>query len=294
MYFRDFVNRILIGGIKLQDFMYLRPETLNKAVELLDMYGSDGKILAGGTDIIIALKDRSVVCKYLIDIKGIKELSSITYSNESGLSIGAAVCLNDIIESPDIKTNYSILVEAAKTLANKLIRNRATLVGNICNSSPGGDMLPASLVLEGRLEVYSINGKRIIPLKDFFLGVKENTKKENEIISKVIFSPSVGIGNFLKKSRIKGHDLAQISIAAFLKNDGMLKISLGAVAPTPIIIEDFRSYRKEELIINIKEITEKITCKIKPISDVRATKEYRLSMVEYLTSEILRKLGGEN
>jgi len=284
----------LIGGIKLQDINYLRPETLNKAVELLDMYGSDGKILAGGTDIIIALKDRTVICKYLIDIKAIQELSNISYTSASGLSIGAAVCLNDIIECPDIKTNYSILAEAAKTLANKLLRNRATLIGNICNSSPGGDMLPAALVLEGSLEVYSINGKRDIPLKEFFLGVKKNAIKDNEIVTRIIFPPTFGIGCFLKKSRIKGHDLAQISIAAFLKDDGMLKVSLGAVAPTPILIEDFRSYRKEELVINIKEITENIMSKIKPISDVRATKEYRLSMVEYLTSEILRKLGGEN
>ena len=278
----------------MQDIKYLRPETLNKAVELLDMYGSDGKILAGGTDIIIALKDRSVICKYLIDIKAIEEISSISYTSASGLSIGAAVCLNDIIESPDIKTNYSILGEAAKTLANKLLRNRATLIGNICNSSPGGDMLPSSLVLEGRLEVYSINGKRDIQLKEFFLGVKKNAIKDNEIVTRIIFPPTFGKGCTLKKSRIKGHDLAQISIAAFLKDDGMLKVSLGAVAPTPILIEDFRSYRKEELTINIKEITENIMSKIKPISDVRATKEYRLSMVEYLTSEILRKLGGEN
>ncbi len=283
-----------MGGIKLQDIKYLRPETLNEAVGFLDMYGSNGKILAGGTDIIIALKDRAVMCDYLIDIKGIKELSSITYNDVEGLSIGAAVCLSDIIQSNDVKTKYSILVEAAKTLANSLLRNRATLIGNICNSSPGGDMLPASLVLEGRVEVCSINGKREIPLKEFFLGVKKNAIKENEIVTRVMFPPTAGIGRFLKKSRIKGHDLAQISVAAFLRNDGSLKIALGAVAPTPILIEDFRNYSKEELTNNIKEITDNIMSKIKPISDVRATKEYRLTMVEYLTSEILKKLGGEN
>ncbi|MBU3142984.1 xanthine dehydrogenase family protein subunit M [Clostridium sp. CF012] len=278
----------------MQDIRYLRPETLNEAAKLLDLYGNDGKVLAGGTDIIIALKDRAIICKYLIDIKAIKELSNITYTDSNGLSIGAAVCLNDIIESGDVKTNYSILVEAAKTLANSLLRNRATLIGNICNSSPGGDMLPASLVLEGRVEAYSVNGKREIPLREFFLGVKKNAIKGNEIVTRIIFPPTVGTGRYLKKSRIKGHDLAQISVGAFLKNDGTLKISLGAVAPTPILIEDFRNYRKEEITNSIKEITDNIISKIKPISDVRATKEYRITMVEYLTSEILRNLGGAN
>lgn len=277
----------------MQDLKYLRPETLNEAVELLDRYGNEGKILAGGTDIIIALKDRTVICKYLIDIKEIKELRNITYNDIDGLSIGAAVSLNEIINCNYVRTGYNILAEAGKTLANSMLRNRATLIGNICNSSPGGDMLPASLVLEGRAEAYSISGKREIPLKEFFLGVKKNAIKGNEIVTRIIFPPTVGSGRFLKKSRIKGHDLAQISVGAFLKNDGVLKISLGAVAPTPILIEDFRTYRREELTNSIKEITDNIISKIKPISDVRATKEYRLTMVEYLTSQILEKLGGE-
>ena len=278
----------------MQDLKYLRPETLNEAVDLLDRYGNEGKILAGGTDIIIALKDRAIICKYLIDIKAIKELHNITYNEIDGLSIGAAVSLNEVINSSYVKGSYSILVEASKTLANSLLRNRATLIGNICNSSPGGDMLPASLVLDGMVEVYSINGKREIPLKEFFIGVKKNVIKRNEIVTRVIYPPAVGVGRFLKKSRIKGHDLAQISIGAFLKSDGKLKIALGAVAPTPILIEDFKNYKKEELINYIKEISDNISSKIKPISDVRATKEYRLKMVEYLTSEILEKLGGEN
>lgn len=156
----------------MQDFQYIRPKTLKQALELVDKYGKEAKILAGGTDLIVALRGNAAHCKWLIDVKGVKELSGITYDDEIGLTIGSSVTLNEIIDCDKIKLCYPILAQAAKTLANALIRNRATLIGNICNSSPGGDMLPASLVLEGRVFVSSINGNREIPLKDFLVACK--------------------------------------------------------------------------------------------------------------------------
>jgi CO/xanthine dehydrogenase FAD-binding subunit len=277
----------------MQDLQYLRPKTLKEALDLLDKYGKEAKILAGGTDIIIALKDKAIICKYIIDIKGIKDMQSITYSEEDGLSIGASVSLNEIIESKEIKSSYNILMQAAHTLANSLLRNRATLIGNICNSSPGGDMLPASLVLNGEIQVVSKDQSRIIPLKEFFIGVKRNVLKDNEIVTKIIFPQVTGQGRFLKKSRIKGHDLAQISVAAFLKEDGNLKISIGAAAPTPILVGDFRNYKVSELLKSKNEIVDKVMSSINPINDVRATKDYRLAMVRYFTGEIIEELGGD-
>ncbi|KZL91644.1 FAD binding domain-containing protein [Clostridium magnum] len=275
----------------MQQFQYLKPKTLKEALNLIDKYRKDARILAGGTDVIVALKGNVIHCKYLIDVKGIKELKGISYSNKTGLSIGAAVILNDIIESDKIKPSHKILVDASKTLANVLIRNKATLVGNICNSSPGGDMLPASLVLEGKVCVFSIEGSREIELKDFFIGVKKNILKENEIVTKVIYPPIQGKGIFIKKSRIKGHDLSQISVAGYLKSDGGLKFSLGAVAPTPVLIDDFENYKNKQLADYSEIVADKVISKINPISDVRATREYRLAIARYFTCQIAKKLG---
>lgn len=276
----------------MQQFQYLKPKTLEEALELIDRYKKDAKILAGGTDIIVALKGNAAHCKYLIDIKGINELRDISYSEESRLSIGAAVTLNDIIESDIVRPSQQVLVDAAKTLANYLIRNRATLIGNICNSSPGGDMLPASLLLEGRVSISSIGGNREVELKDFFTGVKKNILKENEIVTKITFPPIEGKGKFIKKTRIKGHDLAQISVCGYLKDDGTLKFALGAVAPTPVLVEGFENYKDKQFADQSDIIAVKVLSKINPISDVRATKEYRLAMVKYLTTEIVNELGG--
>jgi carbon-monoxide dehydrogenase medium subunit len=282
-----------MGGSKLQELEYFKPQCLDEAVELLNKYGKDIRVLAGGTDLIIALKDKITVCSYLMDIKGIKELQNISYSDSEGLSIGAAICLNDIINSNIAKINYPILVEAAKTLANSLLRNRATLIGNLCNASPGGDMLSPSIVLEGEVEIISKRGYRRLPLKEFFVGVKKNALKEDEMAVRILFPNIKGQGRFLRKSRIKGHDLAQVSVAAFLKNEGGLNICVGAAGPTPIIVEGFEKYKTTDANNKKEEIIKKVMGSIKPISDQRASKEFRIAMVEYLTRQILEELGKE-
>lgn len=272
----------------MQDLQYFRPKSLNEALELLNKYGKNIRILAGGTDLIIALKDKLIVCPYILDIKAINELQTISYTDEEGLSIGAAVSLNEIKSSKVVIENYPILVEGAKNLANSLLRNRATLVGNLCNASPGGDMLSPSIVLEGIVEIASINGTRKVSLKEFFIGVKRTILKENEIVTRVIFPCLQGKGKYLRKSRIKGHDLAQVAVAAFLKSDGGLNITVGAAGPTPVIVEGLNNI---DILKNEEEIIDKVMSAIKPISDQRASKEFRIAMVEYLTKQILKELG---
>lgn len=277
------------------DAEYLRPETLEEAVLLKDKYSKDARVLAGGTDLIINLKENVIFCKYLLDIKKIPEMNEINYSYDTGLSVGGAVSLNDLIENEYVKNKYKILVDSGKTLANSLLRNRATMLGNICNSSPAGDMIPAALVLDGSIEAVSKDSTRIIHLKDFFVGVKKNVLFDNEIALRVIFPKENGNGVYLKKSRIKGHDLAQIGVAGILKNDGQLAFALGAAAPMPVIFDNLGSYKKTDLSdeMVIKKIIQKVIANIHPISDQRASKEYRIAMAEYLMREAIQKISKE-
>lgn len=274
---------------------YLRPESVADAVEFLDKYGKEAKVLAGGTDLIINLRENMISCKYLIDIKKIAKMRELKYSTETGLSIGGAVTMNEIIESKEVKENYPLLVEAGKTLANYLLRNRATLMGNLCNGSPAGDMLTTSLVLEGIIEAVSKQGIRRIPVKDFYLGVKKTALRENELAVRIIFPNLKGKGQFLRRSRIKGHDLAQIGVAGFIKMDGGLNLALGAVAPVAVLIEGLGGITKYS-IKNEKvmaEIVDKTLSSINPIGDQRASREYRLAMAKYLTEQVLVSLAKE-
>lgn len=274
---------------------YLRPESIAEAVELLSKHGKEAKILAGGTDLVIALREGIVNCKYLIDVKKIEKLRELKYDEATGLSIGGAVTLNEIIACKEIQENYPLLAEAAKTLANYLLRNRATLMGNLCNASPAGDMLTAALVLEGVVEAVSKQGIRRIPLKDFFLGVKKTALTENELAVRVIFPIMKGKGKFLRRSRIKGHDLAQINAAGFIKEYGCLNLALGAVAPIPVLVKGLEKTTKYS-IKNEKrraEVVDIVMNSINPIGDQRASKEYRLAMAKYLTEQVIESLAKE-
>ena len=266
---------------------FLQPLTLGEATEMLNSH-KDVKILAGGTDLLILLKDRVISCRYVMDIKKIPELNAFE-KKEKGLEIGAAVDLNRLLASDLTCGSYSILKEAAHTHANSLLRNRATLIGNICNASPGGDMLPAALVLDGTLEAVSAKGNRIIPLREFFTGVKKHVLQPNEMVTKITFPEKHGKGIYLKKRRIKGHDLAQVGVAAFWAADGKLSFALGAVAPTPILIDGLGPFDKAALEKAGGDLEKEVLGRINPISDARSSKDYRVAMVKHFIGEIITK-----
>lgn len=274
---------------------YFRPEALDEALKLMNKYGREAKVLAGGTDLIINIRENAVSCKYLIDIKRIKEMNIISYSEENGLSIGGAVSVNEIIASEYVKNKYPILVSAGRSLANNHLRNRATFMGNICNASPAGDMLTPALVLNGAVEVRSVQGMRVIPLREFFLGPKKNALRENEIAVRIVILPVKGKGCYMRRARIKGHDLAQIGVSGFLKNTGGLLLALGSVASVPVLVDEFRNVTSADIHdISLRErIAGYVLSGISPIDDQRASKEYRISMAGYLTRQVLDTLAKE-
>ena len=266
---------------------FIQPATLGEAADFLNK-NEDVRILAGGTDVLILLKERILSCRYIMDIKKIPELN-VFGESETGLAIGGAISLNRLIASPLSGGAYSALRDGAGTLANSLLRNRATLIGNVCNASPGGDMLPPALVLDGAVEAVSAGGKRRIPLREFFTGVKKHVLQKNELVTTITFPKKKGKGMYLKKKRIKGHDLSQVGVAAFWADDGNLSVALGAVAPTPVLITGLGPFSAGELGKRRDEIEREVLGRINPISDTRSTREYRLAMARYFIGDIISR-----
>ncbi len=265
------------------ELRYVSPATVADAAEA--MATGRAKVLAGGTDLLVALRDRQLSCDTLVDIKRIPELQTIQLGDE--ISIGAAVPLREVTEHKEAA--FALLKQAAMKLATEPLRNRATLVGNLCNASPGGDMLGVALVMEGEIEAVSAKGTRRIPLREFFLGVKKNALRPDEMATRVIFPKPKGKGVFYKSQRVRGHDLAQVGLAVYVKADGKVLAAVTAAAPTPVLIDDLGAFQ------NLTEEGAKkhVLSKIKPIDDQRATAEHRLHMVGYFMTQALSALKKE-
>ena len=280
----------------MKEFEYLKPDSIKKTISILSQYGERVQLLNGGTDLIVEMRDKIIQPEYLVDIKAIPQLNRITYNKQDGLNIGATVTLNEISNSKVVQTHYPILVKACKTVGSYQVRNRATLVGNICNASPAADTAPPLLVLEAKVNITGPTGEKIVPINQFFSGVKKNILKKGEIVTSITIPPikEKWVGVYLKQGRKKEVDLATVGVAVVCIRDEV-RIALGAVAPVPV-----RVFKTEELLKG-KTIDESLLEKagksalteVSPISDVRSSQEYREEIIKVLVRRaILQAKGG--
>lgn len=286
----------------LPEFEYLAPKTLDEAISILKEHGEEAKILAGGTDTINPLKEHALdddVKKpaYLVDIKNIPDMDKIDYNPEKGLSIGALVKIVDVEHSALIQKKYPALAEAAHVIASNQIRSKGTIVGNICNASPSADSVPTLIVLGASLDIAGPEGTRSVLVEDFFIGFKKVDLKAGEIVVAINVPPMAANTKaaYIKHAFRKAMDLAIVGVAAQVTvEDGICKdakVALGAVH-----IHAVRAKHAEEILIGSdlsKEVLEKageaamLDCS--PISDVRASAEYRQDMVRVFTKRSVDK-----
>lgn len=277
----------------LSKFNYYKPDSLEKAVKFLAEKPKT-IILAGGTDILILLRRNKVDCEHLLDIKGIPEMKELSFTKGEGLFIGARVTVNEICEDDDIRKKYPAFSEAADALASYQIRNRATAVGNICNASPGADLAAPLLVYDAKVHIASAEGERVVNLSDFFTGVKKTVLKENEIVTG-IFVPDVEAGDqsiYMRKSRIKGHDLCSVGLAIRHTVDKEFLLAIAAVATTPLRLTELEeSMEGKELTPELAEwLEDEIKKYMNPRrNSIRSSPEYRLHIAGVLARRGLLK-----
>jgi carbon-monoxide dehydrogenase medium subunit len=271
----------------LPRFRYSRPGTLDEALGLLKDCDERTPILAGGTDLLIGMHDDTHAPEHLIDIKGIDQLHTIGFTEDGYLLIGACVTINELIESEATTGPLEAIREAASVLATYQVRNRATVGGNLCNASPACDLGPPLLVLGAQLRLVSKQGERVMLLRDFFSGVKTTCCEVSEIVTEVVIPPSAGmVSAFLKQGRIRGHDLSVVNAAGATEEDGRLRLALGAVGVTPLLIDGLNGAGVDDK----EQVTAAVLRAIAPIDDVRGSELYRKRMAEYMTGEILDRL----
>jgi CO/xanthine dehydrogenase FAD-binding subunit len=220
------------------EFEYHAPVSLDEAVALLERYGKEAAILAGGTDLIPHMKQRKAEPKHVVNIKKIPELTCIEETPE-GIEIGALAKLRAIELSPLIKEKIPLLSEAAGSIGSVQIRNLGTIGGNICNASPSADMATALMALAAAVHVYGREGARTYPIAEFFRGGGEVNLAKGELLTgfTVPHLPEEA-GSAFEKVGWTTFDIATVNVAAVVTLKGgkidHCRIALGACSPAPI------------------------------------------------------------
>lgn len=273
----------------MKDFEYFRPSTIDEALRLYKQAGAAAKLLAGGTELVNEIRQGKTHPEQVIDLKHIGEMGFINMGAD-GLKIGAlyrvrdAECSRQLRQSP-----YSALSYAAGTLGSPQVRNKATIVGNVCRCSPSADLIPPLIALNASARIKSNENDRLVPIEDMLVGPGKTILQPGEIVTELcipLMQPHTGC-SYHKLSPRKSLDLAVVGVAAMVRTNPQTsrcveaRIVLGAVAPTAI-----RAKRAESILFGsslnrsvIEDAAKVASEECKPIDDLRASAWYRKKMV---------------
>jgi carbon-monoxide dehydrogenase medium subunit len=277
----------------LRRFEYFEPATLAEASALLARYGGRAQPLAGGTDLLVELKEQLRRADCVVNIKKIPGLGALSFDPQAGLRIGALVTAREIEVSSTTIKHYPSLVQAVRELGSIQVRNRATIIGNVCRASPSADTLPPLIADGAVVSIHGGQGTRSVPLEDFFTGPGKTVLKSDELVTEIaVPAPAPRTGKiYIKHGRRKAMELATVGVAVTLTLEDEIRIVLGAVAPTPIRAkkaEVLLSGRKIDAAL-IERAAQSALEESRPISNVRANAAYRREMVGVLTRRALQR-----
>jgi len=277
----------------LPTFRLHRPETLGEALELLGSL-EGARPIAGGTDLLVLLRDGAIQARHLVDLGRVEELRYIR-EEDGAIRIGAATTHAQLLGSELVAAKAPVLQEAAAFMGSVQTRNTGTLGGNLCNASPAADTAPPLLVLGAELTVTALEGPRSIPLGELFAGPKMNSLGPGELLTEIRFpAPPLGSGaSFHKLGRRRGFTLSVVNAAAYLEVDGGIcrgaRVAIGAVAATPLRMTAVERMLEGEKLSRLLMEEAASACRglVEPIDDVRASAEYRREMSRVLARRAL-------
>ena len=276
---------------------YVAPKSIQEAVELMASKGDQARAMAGGTDLLVQLRGGRRTSEVVVDIKDISELNQLTYDSQKGLTIGAAVPCYKIYQEDQIAGLYPGLVDSASLIGSIQIQGRASIGGNLCNSAPSADGIPALIALGAVANVAGPNGNREIPVEEFCTGPGQNVLGSGEILVSVsIAAPQDNSGaaylRFIPRNEM---DIAVAGVGAsvLLDSSGQnfvsARIALASVAPTPVFSKAAGDSLAGKPVSDdsINEAAEKAMGDAKPITDMRGTIKQRTHLIGVLTRRTL-------
>ena len=268
----------------MKAFEHYAPDSVEELLELLKSK-PNAKLIAGGTDLLLQMKEGTAQPETVVSLKNVEELGGFTVS-KSGYRLGTGMTLRRITRSNELTQNFPGLIYAAGVVASEQIRSLATLGGNICNASPSADMVPPLIALDAVVQLVSSQSQRELPLSEFFKGPGESVLKGGEILHSIFLPQPSGSMIYSKHAPRKYMDLAVVGVAVRLaKKHGKIneaRVALGAVGPVP-----FRAEKTEALLAGqtlttelMREAGEMAAGECVPIDDIRGSAWYRKRMVK--------------
>jgi len=279
----------------MRRFDLATPSSVDECLKLLAERGPDTKLVAGGTDLVVQMKNGVVKPARVIDLSGIADLRILAPADGHGLRVGAAVTARRLELDPNIRTAYAALGESGALVGSVQVRNLATVGGNICNAAPSADMAPPLVALEAEAVIAGPSGRRRVPMASFFTGVRRTVLAPDELLLEFAVpapGPRSG-GSYLRHTPRRELDIAVVGVASQLTlTDGVCakaRIALAAVAPTPVRAE--AAERALEGQRPTPELIERAATlaveAARPISDQRGSAEFRRHLVRVLTRRTL-------
>ncbi|HDM10149.1 MAG: xanthine dehydrogenase family protein subunit M [Deltaproteobacteria bacterium] len=277
----------------MKKFDYYQPQNLKEAYKLMEKLKGEALYVAGGTDVIVRIKQKMIQPEALISLRGVEELQGL--KENGGLALGAGTLFREMERNESLLKRYTALHQAVSVLANPQIRNVATVGGNLCNAAPSADSAPPLLVMEAQVQLEGPGGTRTMALEDFFTGPGETSKEREEIMTRIVIPelPAKTGTAFLKIGRVS-QDIAIANAAALVTmENGVCKhcrLAVGAVAPVPLRLKSIEEkVEGEKIDEGLLEEVRKMVCEaVNPISDVRSTAEYRREVSGVLVKRAIR------
>ena len=274
-------------------FAYARPTTLADAVTLLETHGPGARVLAGGTDLVIRLRDGTLQPSLVVDLKRVAELRPAIREEDAWLRISATTVMTDIADDARVRRHFTALAEAAAVVGSVQIRNRATLAGNVCNASPAADTAPSLLVYGAEILAVGPAGARRIPVDDFFVRSGQTTLAPGELVTAIELPlPGRRMGAVhVRRTRRRGHDLASVTLCCGVDTAGVTRVAYGSVGPRPVLVVDESGVLADPAAPEAAKepIFERMFAAASPSPrSMRASPEYRLAMLRVLGARAVR------
>jgi len=283
----------------MRDFDYLRPDTIAEAATLSAQYGDSGRLIAGGTALLLALRQRMIAPSHLISLARIRALRGITYDDRTGLRIGAMTLHAELARSSLVRTRYPMLADMASRVANPQVRNQGTIGGNICYADPATDPPSCLMALDASLVLSGPRGERVLPVADFLVDYYATALAPDEILAEIRVPPprfAYGYHARFHKTAAEHRPLVNVAVALNRDHEVVREVRLvvGAATTVPARVCEAELFLTGKAISSAvaAQAADLVADNIQPMSDLRGSEAYRRDMVRVVARRTIEQLCG--